>query len=213
MELNEVEMNITEEKMEENIQNEVQIKLEDEKNKLIQNEYILGSNNNIGLNNEIYKSPVDFTKFESSFFRRYVAFFNEDEKIRNLDILKDKEYYCKKINEHFSNLEINPVEVIRTFLVLKKISEYSNHYTGVSPAPSPEPGILISENVKNRKGTSCKEPITDPSIIDSNTNTISNSHYHEETYSSVINPLDYDNYNNTSTKTSRKSKTGGRGRR
>ncbi|OII76466.1 hypothetical protein cand_001570 [Cryptosporidium andersoni] len=208
MEFNDVKMNIVEEKMEENIQNKVPIKLEDEQNK-----YILGSNNNIGLNNEIYKSPVDFTKFEPSFFRRYVAFFSEDEKIRNLDILKDKEYYCKKINEHFSNLEINPVEVIRTFLVLKKISEYSNHYTGVSPAPSPEPGVLISENGKNSKDTSCKESITDPSIIDSNTNTISNSHYNEETYNSVINSLDYDNDNNTSTRVSRKSKAGGRGRR
>lgn len=97
-------------------------------------------------------SNIDFSVFEDGFYRRYKSFFH-DKLAGEIDLSQDKITVSKQINEHFSNFEINPVDVIRTFLVLRKNSEHSHGHFIMSPAQSPEPNINPSEG--NTRGRRC----------------------------------------------------------
>ncbi|KAJ1609200.1 hypothetical protein OJ253_1634 [Cryptosporidium canis] len=157
-------------------------------------------------------SKIDFSVFEDGFYRRYKSFFH-DKLADEIDLSQDKAVVSQKINEHFSNFEINPVDVIRTFLVLRKNSEHSHGHFVMSPAQSPEPNINQSSE-GNTRGRRCanKDIVNnDANNSEANTNGVNSykGEYKSENSSIVENHTEI----GVSTRNSKKGRVSNRGRR
>ncbi|TRY52356.1 Uncharacterized protein CTYZ_00002911 [Cryptosporidium tyzzeri] len=158
-------------------------------------------------------SKIDFSVFEEGFYRRYKSFFH-DRQADEIDLTQDKATISKKINEHFSNFEINPVDVIRTFLVLRKNSEHSHGHFVMSPAQSPEPNIHPSSE-GNTRGRRCANKdmggvSNDTNNAETNANGVNYKGEYKSENSSIV-----DNHTEigVSTRNSRKGRVSNRGRR
>ncbi|KAH8741891.1 hypothetical protein FG386_003018 [Cryptosporidium ryanae] len=159
-------------------------------------------------------SKIDFTVFEESFYRRYKSFFSNDSEVAEIDLSQDKSTVSKMINGHFSNFEINPVDVIRTFLVLRKNSENSHGHFIMSPAQSPEPNLLPAEGNGRSKRCANKDinsgiNDTDPSINETSGIDSFKNDYKTETSAAVENNSE----TGVSTRNSRKGRIPGRGKK
>ncbi|CEL94012.1 unnamed protein product [Vitrella brassicaformis CCMP3155] len=65
------------------------------------------------------RTLADFSKLGLSFLRRYVAHFH----LEDVDPGQAKEVLVKAVAEHFEQMEINPDEIIKKFLEIKKAQE------------------------------------------------------------------------------------------
>ncbi|KAH8585083.1 uncharacterized protein ELE39_001034 [Cryptosporidium sp. chipmunk genotype I] len=158
-------------------------------------------------------SKIDFSVFEEGFYRRYKSFFH-DKQADEIDLTQDKATISKKINEHFSNFEINPVDVIRTFLVLRKNSEHSHGHFVMSPAQSPEPNIHPSSEANTRGRRCANKDIggvsNDVNSAEANANGVNYKGEYKSENSSIV---DSHTEIGVSTRNSRKGRVSNRGRR
>ncbi|OII70858.1 uncharacterized protein cubi_01003 [Cryptosporidium ubiquitum] len=165
-------------------------------------------------NKNKHLSKIDFSVFEEGLYRRYKSFFH-DKQANEIDLSQDKITVSKKINEHFSGFEINPVDVIRTFLVLRKNSEHSHGHFVMSPAQSPEPNIHPSSE-GNTRGRRCANKDIGSVGNDAN-NTEANANgansYKGEYKSENSSIADNHAEIGVSTRNSRKGRVSNRGRR
>lgn len=165
-------------------------------------------------NKDKHLSKIDFSVFEEGLYRRYKSFFH-DEQVNEIDLSQDKVTVSKKINEHFSGFEINPVDVIRTFLVLRKNSEHSHGHFVMSPAQSPEPNIHPSSE-GNTRGRRCANKDIGSVGNDANNteaNASGTNSYKGEYKSENSSIADNHTEIGVSTRNSRKGRVSNRGRR
>ncbi|KAK9173502.1 hypothetical protein CmeUKMEL1_12240 [Cryptosporidium meleagridis] len=158
-------------------------------------------------------SKIDFSVFEEGFYRRYKSFFH-DKQADEIDLTQDRATISKKINEHFSNFEINPVDVIRTFLVLRKNSEHSHGHFVMSPAQSPEPNVYPSSEGNTRGRRCANKDMEGVSNDTNNAETNANGANYKGEYK-LENSSTIDNHTEigVSTRNSRKGRVSNRGRR
>ncbi|KAH7649785.1 hypothetical protein FG379_002499 [Cryptosporidium bovis] len=159
-------------------------------------------------------SKIDFTVFEESFYRRYKSFFSNDNEVSKIDLSQDKNTVSKMINEHFSNFEINPVDVIRTFLVLRKNSENSHGHFVMSPAQSPDPNLLPTEGNGRSRRCANKDVNSGINDIDPSINDGNGIHSYKNDYKTENSAtIESNSEIGVSTRNSRKGRIPGRGKK
>ncbi|KAK6589164.1 hypothetical protein RS030_223495 [Cryptosporidium xiaoi] len=159
-------------------------------------------------------SKIDFTVFEESFYRRYKSFFCNDNEVSKIDLSQDKNTVSKMINEHFSNFEINPVDVIRTFLVLRKNSENSHGHFVMSPAQSPDPNLLPTEGNGRSRRCANKDVNSGINDIDPSINDGNGIHSYKNDYKTENSvTIESNSEIGVSTRNSRKGRIPGRGKK
>ncbi|KAF7459212.1 hypothetical protein HWI79_331 [Cryptosporidium felis] len=199
------------------VENKEEVQMKDEETVDKENDGGLdrtGGNNNQNAKQK-HLSKIDFSVFEYSFFRRYKSFFR-DKLTEKIDLSQDKISISKKINEHFSSFEINPVDVIRTFLVLRKNSEHSHGHFVMSPAQSPEPNIHSTSetNTRGRRCTTKDMVNAETNNADSNMGSGNGANSFKGEYKSENSSMVENNTEiGVSTRNSRKGRVSSRGRR